>query len=795
MTIFKRTHLLALAIVFCLVAGSALAQESKETQVSGGVTVGAQTGNHINDSSKLQQYETVPKGVSLYDVDLAWKNASRYFLTFQGTKLGLDDQSALFQAGRKGNWKISLSLDQNPRWFSNTAETLYNQSAPGIFTLPDGMRATLQRVWSPATSDPKAPADSNDARFWDVRDYMNGAQPVDLRYVRKTGRAALEFSALKDFDFTVSYQRETRDGTQPLAFTAGPGIDEVANPVHFTTQDARIEMDYAKKSYFINATFARNTFSNDVPFTTVDNPVRLNNTDFFWTASTVNNTSANAAARLWNAPDNQATSVDLTAGLKLPSHHKVTFTTSVDNMTMDRTLIPQATNPLLNLATTSADYGKFTLTPEYPSINARLLQSLFMFNFTGDPTPKFGYSAWYRAFNVTNKKGAYIFHSTVNSDGGASYSAAGITSTEDMGGYSTGQFKAEAHFTPMTGLRFGVNAGRLKSNFEDRMYFDTAETTFGVSGDVTHKWTSLHASYTRVSRQPGAIDPDEPAEGTSGGPLDIHADMKDVARMNGNLYNAALTLTPLDKAAFTFSVQGIDSDFPDTSIGLSKSTVRNYGVDLVYAVNERLSLNGGYIYETYHMDSNFWYGANGTVTNPVATNTIDKYFNTIADKVDTYQAGFRWDAVPGKVDIRTDYNYSKGRSDQSFTIVPGGQLGGDLYYPTTATPNFPIGGPYLTYPQVFNATTIWKTTFSYHLQKNVTLSLLYWKQKFDHADWATDNLGLYLLPGSALYATTPGAVANIYPLLDPSANRAIFLGATTPNYDANIFRASIIYRF
>jgi hypothetical protein len=791
MTIPNRIRLLALAIVFSLAALPVLAQDGKDPQTTGGVTVGAQTGSGLKDSSKLQEYETVPQGVVLWDVDLSWKNASRYFLKFEGSKLGLDDQSASFQAGQKGNWKLNLSLDQNLRWLSNTAETLYNQSSPGVFNLPDGMRASLQRIWSPASTDPKAPADSNDARFWSVRDYMNGAQPVELKYIRKTGRAALDFSAIKDLTFTVSYQRETRNGTQPLAFTAGPGIDEVANPVQFTTQDSRVEVNYNKKLYFVNGVFAYNVFTNDVPYTTVDNPVRLNNTDNFWTATTVNNTSANATARLWNAPDNKATSFDFSTGVKLPSHHKLTFTASTTRMTMDRTLIPQATNPNLGLTTTG-----FTLTPEYPAINAKLGQTLYMINFSGDPSARFGYSVFYRSFDITNDKPAYIFHSTVNSDGGASYSAAGITSTEDMGGYKTGQFKAEGHVTLAPGVKVGVNAGQLKSTFEDRMYMDVKDNTVGVTLDANLRWAMFHAGYTNLSRQPGAIDPDEPAEGTTGGPLDIHADMKDVAKQDGKIYNAALTLTPLDKTALTFSVQGVNSDFPDVSIGLRKSTMKNVGLDFVYAFTDKFSVNAAYVYETYHMDTNLWYGANGTIANPVATNTIDQYFNKTDDKVDTYKVGFRWDLLPGRADLSTDYDYSKGRSDSAFTINPGGVLGGDMYYPTnTTTVNFPAGGPYLNYPQVFNATTIWKTRFNYHLDKNLTLSLMYWRQVFDHADWAYDTLGLYMLPGSALYATTPGAVANIYPQLDPSANRALFLNAGVPNYNANIFRASISYRF
>ena len=289
---------------------------------------------------------------------------------------------------------------------------------------------------------------------------------------------------MKDWDVTFAYQRETRNGNQPIAFTDAPGIDEVANPIDYTTDDRRVEVNYNKTRYFVNGVFAYNTFTNGVPYSTIDNPVRLNNTDFFWTGTPVTNTNANATARLWNAPDNAATSFDFSTGLLLPDHNKVTLTGSYMRMTMDRTLLPQATNPNLNLATNSADYGKFTLTPEYSAINAALNETLLMVNFSGDPKPLFGYSAFFRRFDLNNDKPSYTFHSTVNADGGASYSATGNTSGEDMGGYKSWQYRLEGHTTLPHGVRVGVNAGQLKYSYEDRLYNDVKDTTVGVTGDA-----------------------------------------------------------------------------------------------------------------------------------------------------------------------------------------------------------------------------------------------------------------------------------------------------------------------
>ncbi len=561
--------------------------------------------------------------MTLFDVNFDWKNQSGYFMQFDGAKLGLDDQSALLQGGQKGSWKLSASLNQNPRWFSNKAETLYNQSAPGVFTLPEGMRSSQQRIWSPASGDPAAPANSADNRFWSMRDYMGGAQPVDLRYERKTGEIGLDVTALENWTFKLSYQRDVRNGTQPVAFTAGPGIDEIANPIQYTTQDTRAEVEYAKNGAFVNAAYSHSDFRNDVPYTTVDNPVRLNNTDFFW-ASPVVNTNANATARLWNAPSNKADSFDATAGMRLPAHSRIALTLSTTTMSVSQTLIPQATNPNLNLATTSADYGKFTLVPEYSSVDPKLNQTLFMANLSGEPSARFGYSAFYRLFDLKDKTPTYTFHSTVNSDGGAAYSAAGIVSSEDARAYTSNQFKIEGHVTPVSGLKLGVNLGQLKTDYEDRNWTVVTDNSIGATVDAKLNWAMLHAGYSNVKRDPSSPNADEAAEGTAGGRTTQGAEMKDNARQNSNIYNAALTLTPIDAVALTFSLQGVKSDFPATTVGLAKSTTDSYGVDLTYVVSDRFSVNGGYIFEKMAMNSNFWYSANGTAANPVATNTADQ---------------------------------------------------------------------------------------------------------------------------------------------------------------------------
>jgi hypothetical protein len=76
-----------------------------------------------------------------------------------------------------------------------------------------------------------------------------------------------------------------------------------------------------------------------------------------------------------------------------------------------------------------------------------------------------------------------------------------------------------------------------------------------------------------------------------------------------------------------------------------------------------------------------------------------------------------------------------------------------------------------------------KVKLDYHIDKNLTASAMWWKQKFDNMDWAngTSSNGTGLAPYMGR--------------VDPGANRWFFLGAVVPSYNADIFRASLTYKF
>ena len=178
------------------------------------------------------------------------------------------------------------------------------------------------------------------------------------------------------------------------------------------------------------------------------------------------------------------------------------------------------------------------------------------------------------------------------------------------------------------------------------------------------------------------------------------------------------TLASVQVAVFG---SGLKADFPETTIGLSASDVKSYGVDITLVPVPQFSINAGYVYEKLTQDTNLWYGANGTAAAPNASNVIEQYWNAINDKVTTASFGVRWDVMPKKVDVGTDFSYSHGTSNQDYRVNTGGNIGGDMFFPTnTTTVNFPAI-QYLSMPQVFNKTTIWKTWINFHVDKNCLL--------------------------------------------------------------------------
>ena len=773
MTMKSNVHLLLpLAIATAFVVPAPVIADDEAAKTSGSVTVGAQGGSGINTSSKLQEYEIVPKGVFVPDARFNWQNGSKYFLNFTSHHLGLDDQFAGLTVGQKDGFQLHLSWDQNSNWLSNTARTPFTETVVGgtaIYHVPDGMRLALQNIYTPwvtaTAANPvgigNAPADPTKAGFFAVEPWVAQSEPINLRYVRKTGKVGFTVPIGEALNFNLSYTREQRDGDKNTTFYGGQNF-EVATPIAYRTDGVRAGLEFTQGRWFGSAGLNYSKFHNDVPYAEIDNPERLELANPTNQRSVINDV---AFFRLWLPPDNNAFSTDFTAGVKLPRRHKITATFSLGSMGMDHDLLPMSTNPNLATSATTPAAG-FSVTPPYGSVSAKYDTFMGAAKLTGDPSHYFGYSLSWRRYQLTDKTDEYQFLSTVRGDVNASQLTADTALIRDHQGYDTQTIKGEAHVLPAKGLRFGASYAEVKRNYDAREYADVEDHLIGVTADYAHKWLSLHGSFTDLNRQPGAPNEPPPWDG---------ATQTDITKRHRQTYNGLLTLMPSEVFAITFTGTKQTNGFAESVTGLLDQSAGEVGLDLTYAPTKRVSVSGGYVHESYDTSMAAAFIPRGL--NPPFLN--ENYWqNATKDRIHTLRASLQWTITPEKLDLDGNLDYTLPRNDSQYTFNSGGFNEGNGIFPANAPPipGFPVV-TFNGFPRVTKNFLIGKVRLSYHLDKNLTASAMWWKQRFDNVDWQTNGMSPYM-----------GRV-------DPGANRWFFLGAQVPSYNADMFRVALTYKF
>ena len=247
------------------------------------MTLSAQGGSGLEDSSKLQQYETFPEGVFVPCADFSWTN-DKYFMDVVGTKLGLDDQFASLVGGKKGGFQLNLGWDQNPNWQSNTARTPYSRGRTGrLHACPTacGSRCrTSTSPWvTPTSSNPvgigSAPANPTVARLLRRRALGDRLLPRRPALPPQDGPGGLQRSGGTRRSCSTRPSPARRGtATRTPRSTAVPNY-EVATPIDFRTDNFRLERRVREGPPLLQRLRGLQQLPNELPFVEIDNPERL----------------------------------------------------------------------------------------------------------------------------------------------------------------------------------------------------------------------------------------------------------------------------------------------------------------------------------------------------------------------------------------------------------------------------------------------------------------------------------------------------------------------------------------
>jgi MtrB/PioB family decaheme-associated outer membrane protein len=244
--------------------------------------------------------------------------------------------------------------------------------------------------------------------------------------------------------------------------------------------------------------------------------------------------------------------------------------------------------------------------------------------------------------------------------------------------------------------------------------------------------------------------------------LALYADASD---RDGNSYNPPLTENPAmrkyyladrertragasidflasDRLSLAASADYIRDDYDNSEIGLTEATLPTYTLDLSYQPRDDITTYAWYTRED--IESRQAGSEAGTV--------IPDWKAEFTDTVDTFGAGAKITGIRSKWDVGADLVYTSTTGDVDLdNLAPAG----------TVTP----------YPDLETSLTSVKLWTRYRYRRDLSWKLSYRYERFDADNWALDNL-------------QADSIGNL-----------LLLGEETPDYDAHVMSASVIYHF
>jgi len=659
--------------------------ETQLSRLSGeaGVTVRAADGE--DDSSKFEEYRDI-SGPITGAFNVAYEKKDRYSLRFDAEDLAEDDQHLNFTGNRYGMFKLGIDYDRIPHRYAFDAKTLYSGVGTANLTLDDAMQTRLQNATS-----------TIDAEF-------NNAVSGDPEVIRDKVKAYMDLTALDPLSLRVEFGKEYRDGTRPSfgSFGTASTTVEIFEPLDHETTEMKVIAEYAKRPFFLNATYYFSDFKNNVDTLTWDNPF-----------SVVDALFAASKGLIDLAPDNQFHNVSISGSyMDLPLKTRISATAAWGWMKQDDALVPFTTNTAI-------------AAPNLPkqSVDAKVETSLYNVLLTARPLSFMRVKGKLRYFEYDNHTERIRFPGSVSSDD--FFSATPIVNLPTSYRKTKGGLDLSFDVYRKTRLNLGYTTDQTRRT--NREVSRQKDDIFSGSVDTSpYPWLDLRASYERTERDISDYDFDPYLEGGKDLqqlPLLRKYTQADVAR---DRVQFLATVYPSKSLAVSGSFIHGNDDFKDSPYGLLEDKHFILSLDADYSISDRLNLSAFYSYERYeNMQKGRGPFDGGPDTDWIAEGE---------DMVNTVGWGISFAVIPEKLDFDLSYSYSDVDGDIHF-VIPAGSASDFTTVDETRL-------------------HILDVKSKYTVRKNFFVTLGYLWENFDFEDFNTAGL-TYTPQGAVLAGTLP----------------------------------------
>ena len=601
-----------------------------------------------DESSNFTQYgeyNNVTGGWSIKYSDL-----ERYFLNTDAANIGQDNQYYFLGGGRYGKYKIDLSYDEIPHRYAFNQKSLYTGIGSQNLALSDALQTDLQGL----AGDPVAQANRLNAAY-------ATANIGDPKIQRKDLALNMDLVALDPFSLRVEFAGEKQEGTRPLfgSFSLINAL-ELFEPVNNETFDMKFIAEYAKKAYFLNATYYFQNFKNKVDTLTFDNPFRIDDTF-----------GGPSNGRLDLAPDNNYQNVSLSGSyMDLPFRTRLSGTAAWGWMSQDDSLIPFTTNTALAPPTVPVNYPSLASLPTRKA-DVKVNTALYQFALSSNPLSYMHVKGKFRHYSYDNNTNQLAFP-----DGYVDSDTFPVTGTLPNpistlpSSYNTTKADIDVGFDVWTQTRLNLKYTYNLTKRTNREVDRQNDNIYGASIDSNPiDWLGLRLAYDRTETDineyvynvylKGGQDLEQLPALRKYDQADVS---RDRLRFSTNLY-------PTDQLTFGGSfVYGRDR-FKDSPYGLTGNKYYSFSLDAGYALTDRLDLNAFYVYEKY---DNEQIAQGGFDENNDGLPTVTDWLAEGQDVINTVGLGVKYAVIPKKLDFDLSYSFTKTDGKIDFAIPNGG---------------------------------------------------------------------------------------------------------------------------
>jgi hypothetical protein len=706
------------------------------------------------DSSKFEEYRTVPKGFSMPELTLQGSHDGKDFALF-GRNISRDDQRYTGWAGFKA---VGVAFDYNQisHRMGNDGHSIMTELSPGVW----GMSATLRQALGDRVNA-RLPAATRDYAFFSAlyAPTIASAGLVDLESLRQRGSYEVSVGGNLPFDVIATYLREVKTGTRGAGGGSIRGfsdnIVEVPEPLNEVMQDVGFRAAFNRSWGNVHGSFNHNWYNNRQETLIVDNPLIGVDQVYRPAAGATPATGGSSRALFIGPPDNSADRGALGALLKFKRQTRLTAEVALGRWTQNAQLYPYTIFSLAATGTGAPASDRASL--QFQSLDGKIDTTMLHFSFSSRPAAGLGLRARYRSYDLDNQTPAIPRVGSLAASPDRVWSNTNLT-TEPLGyitaspySHKTGRFDASASYD----IKDLTLEAAYRHSKTDRTYREAEEVTLdGFTAAAilrTADWLNLRASWDDSSREPGGPGVSAATRLQS-----------DEATRDSTRIGVDAEVTPSSKVAFIVSYIRRKDEYknpdavagvPGTAYGLIEAKYDSITGEVDLTPGERFELGAYYTYEKNLSTTQAFSGG---------TTVLGLLNFAGSDKTDTFGVNATVHLVPNEWALKLNARRQKLDGLLDITGNPNGSF---------ALARAAYGG----IQDIGNYSDTELTTASaqldYAVGEDFTLDFGYAYEKYDFAD--------------AFSAGT-----NVYPLAG-----AFYLKANDGPYEVNVVYARLNYRF